>query len=248
MSEPEQPGVPPRIELDPHPEPPKPAFNPYQAPMAAQLEPPPAWDGADSGRPVPWEDEEAFPGILDRWFATIRMGFTAPLELSDRVPATSPMLPAWLFFLLMGIPATVLSLMTREMTRQLMSTFFHAPVNRSMGFELAGAAIGLLVGPFLSGALLHLFIWMWGGVKEGFGIEQTIRFFCYAYGVYYLVGWIPLLNIPLGIVFWVFLSMGLARVHRTDTWRGFAATLTPLLVCCCIGIASAILIPAMLRH
>ncbi|MBS1767610.1 MAG: YIP1 family protein [Acidobacteria bacterium] len=241
MSEPEQPGVPPRIELDPHPEPPKPAFNPYQPPMAARLEPPPSFDTTGGFRPVPWEDEEAFPGVLDRWFATIRLGFTAPMDLSDRVPVTSPMMPAWLFFLVMGIPASVLSLMTKEMTRQFMASFLHTAANRNMGLELVAIAIGLIAGPFISGAFLHLFLWMWGGTKEGIGVEQTIRFVCYAYGVYYLVGWIPLLNIPLGIVFWVFLSMGIARVHRTDTWRGFAAMLTPLGICCCFAIASVLM-------
>jgi hypothetical protein len=250
MTEPEQPGIPPRIELDSHPEPPKPAYNPYQAPAASRLEPPPmAWD-APHMEPVPWEDEQAIPGMLDRLWATLRMGFTDPMELSARVPATDPILPAWMFWLLMGIPSSVLSLVLGEMTAQMMSSLFHAPVHRNPVAQLIATLFGLLIGPFIIGALLHLFLWMWGGAKEGLGIQQTIRFSSYAYGVYFLVGWIPILSIPLGLVFWIFLSMGLAKTHRTDTWRGFAATLTPFIVCCCIGIGSAIMIPALIagRH
>lgn len=250
MTEPEQPGLPPRIELDPHPEPPKPAYNPYQAPAASRLEPPPmAWD-APHLEPVPWEDEQAIPGAVERLWATIKMGFTDPLGLSERVPVTDQILPSWLFFLIMGIPSTILSLVLGEMTTQVMSSLLHTPIHRNPALQMGGAIFGLLIGPFIGGAFLHLFLWMWGGAKEGLGIQQTIRFFCYAEGIFFLVRWIPILVFPLAIVFWVFLSMGLAKAHRTDTWRGFAATLTPVLVCCCIIIGAAFLVPAMLmgRH
>lgn len=250
MSEPEQPGLPHRIELDPHPEPPKPAYNPYQAPAASSLEPPPmAWD-APHLEPVPWEDEQAIPGMVDRLWATIRLGYTDPMGLSARVPVTDPIIPSWLFFLLMGIPSTILSLVLSEMTTQLMSSFIHAPIRQNPAVMIVAAIFGLAVGPFIGGAFLHLFLWMWGGAKEGLGLQQTIRFVCYAEGAFFLVRWIPILNIPLIFVFWIFASMGLAKAHRTDTWRGFAATLTPVIVCCCLGIGAAILIPAMLmgRH
>lgn len=249
MTEPGQPGIPPRIELDPHPEPSRPA-TPYQAPAANYPRPPlPAWD-APRTEPVPWEDERVIPGALDRLWATIRLGFTDPMELSARVPATDPILPSWLFFLITGVPTTILSLVLSEVTTQAMASLLHAPIHRNPGMQLGFATLGLLIGPFIGGAFLHLFLWMWGGAKEGLGIQQTIRFGCYAQGIYCLVGWIPILNIPLGIVFWIFLSMGLAKAHRTDTWRGFAATLTPVIACCCIGIGTAILIPGLLaaRH
>ena len=251
FKQPESEGVPPHIELDPHPEPPKAAFNPYQAPATHGLEPPspPTWDGATLD-PVPWEDHQAIPGMLDRLWATLRMGFTDPFGLSARVSATEPILPAWGFFLLIGVPSLILSLVLSELTTQAMATFFHIPVHRNPGLQMGIAAGSLLLGPFVGGAFLHLFLWMWGGAKEGLGLHQTIRFSCYAHGVYYLVGWIPILNIFLGLVFWVFLAMGLARTHRTDTWRGFAALLTPFILLCCLGIGLAIAMPALLmaRH
>lgn len=235
MPEPEQPGLPPRIELDPHPEPPRPAPAPFQAPSVPRFGPPAeTWQGRAS-TPVPWEDG-ALPGPLERIGATLRLGFTDPFELSERVPVTEPVLPAWLFSLIIGIPATVLSLVLREMTFQALSSVLRRPIHTDPALQLATAIAGLLVGPLVGGAFLHLFLMLWGGTKQELGLHQTLRFVCYAYGVYYLVSWIPLLNIPLGIAFWVFLSMGLARAHQTDTWRGFAATLTPLLACCCLFI------------
>ena len=249
MSEPEQPGVPPRIELDPHPEPPKPAFNPYQAPMAERLEPvAPGWEG-DGNPPVPWEDEAAYPGVFERWWATIRLAYTDPMELSERVPSTQPILPSWLFYLVTGVPYVVLSLMLSQMTRQLMSSFIHRPIQQNPVGEIVGAVFGLLLGPIIGGAFLHFFLWMWGGTKEGLGIHQTIRYAGYAKGAYHLIGWIPGLNLIFGLFYWVFLSMGLARVHRTDTWRGFAATLTPVVIAiCCIGALVVALIPSMMGH
>ncbi|HZU53341.1 MAG TPA: hypothetical protein VFF77_05570, partial [Holophagaceae bacterium] len=149
MTEPEQPGLPPRIELDPHPEPPKPAYNPYQAPAASRLEPPPmAWD-APHLEPVPWEDEQAIPGAVERLWATIKMGFTDPLGLSERVPVTDQILPSWLFFLIMGIPSTILSLVLGEMTTQVMSSLLHTPIHRNPALQMGGAIFGLLIGPFI---------------------------------------------------------------------------------------------------
>jgi len=44
----------------------------------------------------------------------------------------------------------------------------------------------------------------------------------------------------------VFKGMGLARMHRTDTWRGLVAVFTPLILLCCCGILAAISIPFIL--
>lgn len=245
MTEPEEPGVPPRIELDPHPEP-EPRFNPYQPPMTPRLEAAPEpWSG--DLPPVPWEDEGSHSGAFDRWWATVKLAFTDPMGLCDRVPTTSPILPAWLFMLIAGIPATILSQLFGEMMRQFMASFFHAQTRANPGLQLGLALGGLLLWIFIGGAIIHLFLWMWGGARNG-GLNQTIRFTGYAYGVYYLIGWVPLLNIPLGILFWVFYSMGLARTHGTDTWRGFAATLTPVVALCCLGIGAAILLSTLMRH
>ncbi len=257
MTEPEPPGVPPRIEppriepsrieLDPHPEP-EPRFNPYQPPLAPRLEvAPTAWESG-TNELVPWEDETTYPGVFDRWWATIRLAFTDPMGLCDRIPTTSGMLPAWLFMLIAGIPATILSQVLGEMVRHLMASFLHTQPHTNPAVQLGAAILGLLIGIFIGGAFVHLFLWMWGGAKEGLGLNQTIRFTGYAYGAYYLIGWVPLLNIPLGILFWVFFSMGLARTHRTDTWRGFAATLTPVVAACCVGIGAAALLGTLMRH
>ena len=61
-----------------------------------------------------------------------------------------------------------------------------------------------------------------------------------------LVGWVPLLGPLIQIAALALMGMGLARMHRTDTWRGVCAAYTPFLLCCCCYLGSIILIPAML--
>ena len=41
-------------------------------------------------------------------------------------------------------------------------------------------------------------------------------------------------------------GMALARMHRTDLWRGICATFTPFLALCCLGLAAALALPALL--
>jgi len=44
----------------------------------------------------------------------------------------------------------------------------------------------------------------------------------------------------------VAIGMGLARMHKTDTWRGICAVLTPLvLICCCMVPLLLMAIPAI---
>jgi hypothetical protein len=67
-----------------------------------------------------------------------------------------------------------------------------------------------------------------------------------------VLGMIPFLGImfsllafPVSIGLMVIEGMGLARMHKTDTWRGVCAALTPLfLICCCLAFLLVIAIPA----
>ena len=117
-------------------------------------------------------------------------------------------------------------------------------------FFLVAMPVLLLFGMFIGGALSHLFLWMFGGTKAGVGLGQTIRCYAYANGVYQLVsavGSIPLVGcfflfllIPFVIVWLVYYGLALARLHRTESWRGICAAFAPVvLACCCGGIAIA---------
>jgi hypothetical protein len=57
---------------------------------------------------------------------------------------------------------------------------------------------------------------------------------------------VPYLGILVQLAGMVWMGMGLARMHRTDTWRGVCALLTPIFLCCCCAILAAIMIPALI--
>ena len=107
------------------------------------------------------------------------------------------------------------------------------------------------LGMVIGGALNHFFLWMWGGLKPGVGLNQSIRAYGYASAFIQIGGLIPYLGILLQLAGLVVIGMGLARLHKTDPWRGVCAVLTPIFLLCCCGLVAAISIPALIaatRH
>lgn len=126
-------------------------------------------------------------------------------------------------------------------------------------FLLVAMPLFLFLGMFIGGAFSHLFLWMFGGTKAGVGLGQTIRGYAYANGVYQLVsavGSIPLVGcffvfllIPFAIVWLVYYGLALARLHRTESWRGICAAFAPVaLACCCGGLIFAAVLGFAATH
>ena len=126
-------------------------------------------------------------------------------------------------------------------------------------FFLVAMPLFLFLGMFIGGSLSHLFLWMFGGTKAGVGLGQTIRGYAYANGVYQLVsavGSIPLVGcffvfllIPFAIVWLVYYGLALARLHRTESWRGICAAFAPVvLACCCGGAILAAVLGLAIKH
>lgn len=273
MTEPEPPGIPPHIELDPHPEPPA-----TGAPSSASA----PWDPPiqDPLRPIPWEDAEAELSWWNRLVATVKLCFSAPLEAADRIPVTEGFWRPYCYLLLCSTPVLVFTALGQMLSVAIQGAIFGSlgasrpnPF-QELGLGTMGAGVIALIvilfllvvmplflflGMFIGGALTHLFLWMFGGTKEGVGLGQTIRCYAYANGAYQIVsaiGSIPVIGcfflfllIPFAIVWLVYYGLALARMHRTDSWRGVCAVFAPIfLVCCCAGIAIATAIGFAARH
>jgi hypothetical protein len=237
--------LPPAIQLNEPPRLPPPA-----------LEPPPTT--ALVLRPVPFEDPETFPGFWSRVGGMFQLVFKNPLELFDRVPVTEGLGAPWRFLLLLSIP--VFLVMALVFFFLGMGIMFAALDQVGKGDRRAVAAIMpvifgaiLLLMPLFSflgmvigGAFNHFFLWMWGGLRPGVGTGQSIRAYGYASAFIQIGGFIPYLGILIQLAGLVVIGMGLARMHRTDTWRGICAVLTPIFLCCCCGLAAVISIPAFM--
>lgn len=209
-------------------------------------------------RPVPFEDCEAIPGFWARVGAMFRLVFSNPMELFDQVPATGGLGAPWRFLLLMSVPVFLVTALLFFLLGMGIMLAALEEIGKPEGRAIAAAmplvfgALLLLMplftflGMVLFGALSHLFLWMWGGLKPGVGVGQSIRAYGYASAFIQLGAWIPTLGFLIQIAGLVVIGMGLARMHKTETWRGICAVLTPLVLICCCGFLLILTIPAVL--
>jgi len=102
----------------------------------------------------------------------------------------------------------------------------------------------LLVGIFISSALLHGALLLLGGAKKPF--ETTLRALCYAGGATSVIQMIPLCGGWISTIAWIFYSaVALKEAHRTDLWRSIAAIGLVFLLFCGAIFGAAFLIVAL---
>ena len=93
----------------------------------------------------------------------------------------------------------------------------------------------IVIGVFLTAAVLHVCLMIVGGAKQPF--ETTFRVICFSTGSVS-----PLLIVPfcggmvVGVWDIVLRCIGLARAHETDTGRAVLAVFLPIILCCGGGI------------
>lgn len=228
-------------------------------------------------RPVPWEDLEGIPAFWDRVGRTFQLAFSSPMEFFERIPQSEGLARPWGFLLFTSLPNYLL-LLAIFLFAGVVLAFMQGLADAkeilfrqhpAMAWILPLALGGLLLlmpllqflGMLLLGGLQHLFLWMFGGTREGVPAQHTIRACTYAWAIIGLIAFLPslipylgvLIVLPIHIVGLVFTGMGLARLHRTDTWRGIAAVFAPMvLLCCCamvlwFGLIASVIIPNAMK-
>jgi len=91
--------------------------------------------------------------------------------------------------------------------------------------------IGVLISTFIWTGIVHVFLWMLGGAKEGF--EATLRVYAYSRGSTALLEWIPVCGGLVALIWSLILQIiGLARVHEIGGGKAALAVLLPLALCC----------------
>lgn len=192
--------------------------------------------------PLPFEDRGAIPGFWTRLGLTFRLAFTAPMEFFERLPRTASLGAPWRLLLLFSIPLYLFLLLYAAILGGV-ALIASLEANARQGWVpaviCACLALGLLALPLLQflgmlvgGALNHLFLWLWGGTRQGVGLRQTIRTTGYVKAFMTLACLVPPVALFAFFGGWVLLALGLARVHRTDTWRAVAAMATHFLCWC----------------
>ncbi len=208
-------------------------------------------------RPVPFEDPEAFPTFWSRVGGMFQLVFSNPMELFDRVPVTEGLGAPWRFLLLLSIPVFLVMALVFFLVG--MGIMLAALEQSGKDGRAVAAVMPLIFGGILllmplfsflgmviGGAFNHFFLWMWGGLRPGLGTGQSIRAYAYASAFIQIGGLIPYIGLLVHLAGLIVTGMGLARMHRTDTWRGICAALTPLFLVCCCGLLAALTIPALI--
>ncbi len=195
------------------------------------------------GNLPPFEDMEAyggfFPALLQTWIGAC----FRPIEFFESVGNSQDLSPALLFGVLVGWVSVIVS--------SLWSLMFQAPLlpmmrQEEMAVQLFGTVgsllcVGLfgwlfvLLGIFINGLIIHLFLMLFGGANQG--LTMTLRVISYAYAPQIFGAIIPIIGWCI-ISIWqpVLDIIGLAAAHRTDTWRAALAVIVPIAlgvwVCC----------------
>ncbi len=120
---------------------------------------------------------------------------------------------------------------------------FAIPYSIIFGFSifLGGGAVGLVVIPLMlfglpllgvaGGVLGALWYHLWAyvfGAKQGWA--NTTKALFYANTPTYILGWIPIVNIVIGIWSLILFGMGLKRLQKLSTGRTIAAIVVAVLI------------------
>lgn len=228
-----------------------PAGGPPPAPPLATVpppvEPPPAAATGSGRSRTPW-DERDRTGILTALVETTREVLTAPTRFFRAMPVTggigSPLLYAvivgWL-----GLVATALyGAIYRSIVGTPLAAFGDRPEVAAMlgwaaswgGFVVQAVfgGISVVIGVFLSSAVLHLMLLLLGGARGDF--EATLRVVCFSQATSVLA-LLPFCG-QIAAFFWTIAlyAIGLSQAHEIGTGKALAAVLLPLvLLCCCCG-------------
>jgi hypothetical protein len=210
-------------------------------------------------RPIPFEDRESIPPFWKRVGETFVQSFKDPLSMYVRIGEGTSLIAPWRFTLLLSLPVFLFMLIYAIIGLILVLAASYGPSNqeRIPLMVIGGILICMpLVTPILQflgmlfwGFILHVCLWLWGGTRQSVGLLQTVRATGYTYAFVNLVSFVPIVGLLAILATPVMLGMGLARLHRTETWRGVCAAFTPLALCLCMLIGSiSLFVGWMLRQ
>ncbi|HJW08842.1 MAG TPA: hypothetical protein VJ483_04360 [Holophagaceae bacterium] len=219
---------------------------------------------------MPWEDRERFPSLGSRALATIGLILGRPDEAGPALAAgtVGPAIAfcALLALPAQWITQAVVQLSGASQAMQTEAVaFLHLPAmpeptaeQLAMQRIVAWVAVAVFpltfaVGMLVVGALMHAGLWMVRAAARG--IEVTFRTVLYANGALSWmsliitlgvllpgpVRWITqLIGLAVGLGFFTYQGILLAKAHGVETWRGIVGVFLPVLIlglciCCCVA-------------
>lgn len=185
---------------------------------------------------IPWEERQRV-GFLAAFSQTWSDATFRPTAFFRRLPKTGNFGSALLYALLAGTAAVLLSLFWQYMFWESWADFrqFEEILGEGFNRGLLGLVavltpIFILIGVFVSSLIYHVCLLITGSAR--YGLEATIRAYCYTYGVYLFV-LVPFCGGFIALVWQIVLMViGWREIHESTTGRVLLAVFLPFMLCC----------------
>lgn len=204
--------------------------------------------GARPRAETPWEDRGRI-GLVSALIETTRKVLTAPGAFFEAMPVTGGIGGPLLYGIVVGTLGVIVAAIYREVFQALVGSTMAglgggSELRRILPLFMGGAGLVLqvvfapifvTVGLFIAGAVVHVFLLMLGGARNGF--EATFRVMCYSEAAA-IINVVPFCGgVISGVWFLVLAILGVAAAHGIGKGTAATAVLLPLaiLCCCCAG-------------
>lgn len=187
---------------------------------------------------TPWEDREAL-GFFGGLFKTLNGALFRPSEFFKKMSVSGGLTDPLLFALIIGMVGLMCSYFWQIVLKSAMQDM--VPGMQAAAGQRLFQGIGLtilaflspfliILGLFISSGILHVFLMMVNGTRNGF--EATFRVVAYGYSANLLLV-VPFCGGLLAGVWAIILYIiGLREAHETTGGKAALAVFLPAIVCC----------------
>ncbi|MCI0410639.1 MAG: YIP1 family protein [Acidobacteria bacterium] len=194
---------------------------------------------------IPWEDRSRL-GFLNALLATLRLCLSDPTRFFSDLPKRENLGSAIQYLLLLTWLGALGGILWSWVLKPFQLAFLKSLGMNAPEQSWAGGMEGLitvvvavmipilvLITTFIWTGIVHVFLWILGGAKEGY--EATLRVYAYSRGSTALFEWIPVCGGLVAFIWSLILQIiGLSRVHEIGGGKAALAVLLPLALCCVI--------------
>ena len=188
--------------------------------------------------PIPWEDP-ARASSFERLVETVKMLATRPNEAFTGMPTTGGIGSPLIYAIVVGWISIAVAVVWNTLLQGMWIPFMGSGEEAAVAAMFTGAwAVGMvflapifvIIGVFITAAILHLMLMIVGGANNGF--EATVRVVCYTQTAQ-LANIVPLCGGIVALVWQIILFVvGFATAHRTTQGKAILAVVLPVVLCC----------------
>lgn len=202
-----------------------------------------------SATEFPWPPKDG-ESAISAFFRTWRLSTFEPSRFFRALPVPGPVLPAIIYFLIVGVLAAGITLFWQSLWGLIIYGLGLNEAGAGDPTEIWWPLVQFLLSPLflllslaLATAVYHLFLLLFGGARRG--VKTTLRVLSYTISPA-LFSIIPLVGSTIGGIWAIVVAIiGLREAHRTDGWRAVTAVLLPIALLFILGMIAALTIGFM---